>query len=100
MLLIIVLVHGGDDQPGSIALSLTILEIFLVAMAVVGFWLVRGAAIRASKEETRAYMDREGMPLVRRAVEDWLEYHGSLNPEKVRAIMEALDQSPEERDDG
>ena len=70
--------RGGRANTDRLALTLTVLEIFLAVIAVGGFFLFRRevrdraaeVAQQAAPEAVRAYMDEHGGALVRRCLDD------------------------------
>lgn len=54
--LILLYWNMGNPNPdwNSIAISLTVLEIFLALVAIAGFWLLRGEARAAAADEARS----------------------------------------------
>lgn len=43
----------ADQNPDTLSISITVLEIFLVIIAFAGFWMIRGAAVNAATEAAR-----------------------------------------------
>jgi hypothetical protein len=51
-------ISGGESDYDAIAIGVTSLEILLAIVAGGGYWVVRGAAIRAAEQETRRELTR------------------------------------------
>lgn len=103
-------ISGKIPDADSLAISLTVLEIFLAVIAVSGFFLIRSAAMTRAEEEASSVAEvtakREvaeiAPPIVRRAVADYmslLEAKGGTvdTTDGTQDMMQALDM---EGDDG
>lgn len=55
-----------------LSLSLTIITVLLALFAVVGFWMIRGAALKSASDAAKEEMKAIG----EKYVTDWIEKHG------------------------
>ena len=60
-----------QDDISELAISLTVLEIMLAALAIIlglgaffGFWMIRDAAISQARSEAREYMEKNAADLI------------------------------------
>lgn len=101
LVLILALTVGGDDSPGSLSISLMILEIFLIVVALSGFWMLRNVVKERAEEVAKEVAESAARetaretaePAAMRAAEEYLEAFrqsekGSGDPQ---AVANALD---------
>ncbi|WP_420863583.1 hypothetical protein [Algirhabdus cladophorae] len=106
LLLILLLwnVSGSVSKTDTLAVSLTVLEIFLAVIAVSGFFLIRGAAMGKAEEEASSVAERVAKlevqditpTIVRRAVAEYMSHMDeqsgiSDTTDGINAMMQALD---------
>lgn len=97
-------VSGKMSDTDSLSISLTVLEIFLVVVAVSGFFLIRSAAMGRAEEEASSVAEKVtkkevaviAPPIVRRAVADYMslieQKYGTVDTtDGTNAMMQALD---------
>ncbi|NRB01696.1 MAG: hypothetical protein HRU30_00375 [Rhodobacteraceae bacterium] len=98
-------ISGKTTEIENLAVSLTVLEIFLAVIAVSGFFLVRGAAMTRAEEEASKVAERVAklevadiaQPIVRRTVADYmslLEQKDAIedSTSSTQDVMQALDK--------
>lgn len=91
---------GNEDASlNTLSVSITTLEIFLVILALGGFWIIRGEVRERVKQETRSLVHEEMHsrvePQLLRLVEQYLDARsqsGDLREDDVREMMRALDE--------
>lgn len=59
-----------------ISFILGALTIVLAIGALLGFWVIRGAAMSAAKEEAKRVAEQEAVPEARRAATSWFQSQG------------------------
>lgn len=98
-------VSGAEPKLDNLAVSLTVLEIFLAVIAVSGFFLIRSAAVKAAEEEARAEAGRLAPIVARRAAVDYLSLLQQKNGSKPvidlnNELMQSLDSNEEDPNAG
>ena len=109
LLLMLWNVSGAAPKTDTLAISLTILQTFLVVVALGGFFIVRGAAMRKAEEEATIVAERivkrelrdTLQPLLARSVRDYLslsdvDYDRLSTKNSMNELMQALDDGGED----
>lgn len=100
---------GEEHDFDAISVSLTVLEMFLATVALGGFFLLRGAAMRAAADEARLTAEKVAKdelkviapPMVGRAVIEYLELFAQKSgADDSRSSMNDLMQALDEPDNG
>lgn len=96
---------GQVAKLDTLAISLTVLEIFLAVIAVCGFFVIRGAAMRQAEEEATIVAEKITKrevaditpPIVRRTVAEYMslleQKSGTVvdTTDNINAMMQALE---------
>ena len=104
--------NRGQTQLDVLAISITVLEIFLAVVAIGGFWLIRDAAISRARDTAREiseglaanaaqdWLNENAQPLVHRSVNAILDKDRNRDPETEQELENLADALGDEGESG